>query len=53
MKDKEHHKKEKDTVDYTQQWIELVHGGTCCAFNDPMREKKEAFISEIRKESKK
>ena len=36
-----------------EDWINLVHGGTCCAMNDPHEAEKELFISKLPKKSDK
>ncbi len=43
-------KRTKKSVDAeTQQaWIDLVHGGSCCAFDDPKKDEKEKFLKKLK-----
>lgn len=38
--------KKKEDID---EWLKLVHEGTCCAQDDPMKEEKKAFIKKLKK----
>lgn len=46
---------EEQVKQWQAEWIELVHGGTCCAsvIKDPHQELKDKLIEEIRKEKSK
>ena len=35
---------------HQEEWARLVHEGSCCAFEDPDKEQKDAFLKSIEKE---
>lgn len=41
--------KAKTKEQQQQEWMELVHNGSCCAFEDPHKEEKKVFISSLSK----
>lgn len=39
----------KTKKEIQDEWVKLVHEGSCCAYDDPMKEEKKAFINSLDK----